>query len=71
MCLALQQWEEEARAEGKAEGTAEGIAEGIAAMNELIYVMVKEGRAEELLRSSRDFDFQKKLMREWGIQMSL
>lgn len=63
MCLALQQWEEEAR--------AEGTAEGIAAMNELIYVMVKEGRAEELLRSSRDFDFQKKLMKEWGIRMSL
>lgn len=63
MCLALQQWEEEAR--------AEGTARGIAAMNELIYVMVKEGRAEELLRSSRDFDFQKKLMKEWGIQMSL
>lgn len=66
MCLALQQWEEEARAEGKAEGTARGIA----AMNELIYIMVKEGRAEELLRSSRDYEFQRKLMRECGIQMS-
>lgn len=69
MCLALQQWEEEARAEGRAKGKAEGTAQGIAAMNELIYVMVKEGRAEELLRSSRDYDFQRKLMEECGIQM--
>lgn len=61
MCLALQQWKEEVRTEGK--------AEGIAAMNKLIYFMVKEGRTEELLRSSKNSDYQKKLMQECGIDM--
>ncbi len=61
MCLALQQWEEEARTEGK--------AEGIAAMNKLIYFMVKEGRAEELLHSSKNSDYQRKLIQECGIDM--
>lgn len=61
MCLALQQWEEEAREEGK--------VEGIAVMNELISVMIKEGRVEELLRSCQDSDYRKRLMEECGIQL--
>ncbi len=41
--------------------------DGIKAMNELIHYLVKEGRTDDLFRSSQDLAFQEKLMEEYGI----
>ncbi|MCM1244063.1 MAG: hypothetical protein NC293_00280, partial [Roseburia sp.] len=67
MCLAIQEMIEDGRMEGRREGRQEGREEGISAMNELIHCLVAEGRTEDLLRSSQDAVFQKKLMEEYGI----
>ncbi|MCM1244064.1 MAG: hypothetical protein NC293_00285 [Roseburia sp.] len=75
MCLAIQEMIEDGRMEGRREGREEGRQEGrskgwqdgISAMNELIHCLIAEGRTEDLLRSSQDAVFQKKLMEEYGI----
>lgn len=69
----MQRWEELAyeRAEGKEEGIAEGRAEGrkegLFAVNELIQRLLRDGRLEDLARSSIDPQFQKQLLQEYHI----
>ncbi|MCM1244658.1 MAG: hypothetical protein NC293_03330 [Roseburia sp.] len=71
MCLAIQEMIEdgslEGMREGREEGRSKGWRDGIRAMNELIHCLVAEGRTEDLLLSSQDAAFQKKLMEEYGI----
>lgn len=59
MCLAIKELIEDGKAEGK--------AEAFEVMNELIRQLIEDGRTEDLLRSSRDFDLQKRLIEEYGI----
>lgn len=63
MCTALRELKEEGREEGRAEGR---VAER-AAINELIYCLINEGRIEDLSRASRNSDYQNQLMLEYGI----
>lgn len=59
MCLAIKELIEDGKAEGK--------AEAFEVMNELIRQLIEDGRTEDLLRSSRDFALQKRLIEEYGI----
>lgn len=59
MCKALQEMEDEARAEGE--------SKGIEDMNRLIRHLMKDGRTDDLLRSAQDAVLQKQLMEEYGI----
>lgn len=56
MCTALRELKEEGREEGKA------------AVNELIYRLANEGRMDDLVRASRDAQYQNELMVECGIK---
>lgn len=55
MCTALRELKEEGRAEGRAE------------INKLVFLLVNEGRIEDLSRASRDSEYQAKLLMEYGI----
>lgn len=55
MCTAMRELKEEGRQEGKA------------AVNKLVYQLANEGRIEDLIRASRDAEYQNELMLEYGI----
>lgn len=58
MCTAIRELMEDAREEGRIE---------VKALNELIYLLVNEGRIEDLGRASKDSAYQKQLMEQYGI----
>ncbi len=55
MCVAIKELIEDGRVEGRKE------------INQLIVFLLQDGRGEDLLRSSMDREFQKKLEKEYGI----
>ncbi len=57
----------EGRVEGKAEGRAEGKAEGRAEIILLMQLLLKDGRMEDLSRSTEDEEFCQQLMNEYGL----
>lgn len=71
MCTALRELEEDARREGRQEGRQEGLATGVKKgsrlMNELNRRLVQDGRTEDLFRSIQDEEYQKRLMKEYGM----
>lgn len=77
MCLALQQLKEDAIREGRAEGKRLGWKEGriqgqrqaVHSLNELNRKLLEEGRTEDLFRSLQDINYQKKMMKEYGIEL--
>ena len=71
MCTALRELKEEGRQEGRAEARAEmkeQIEKERAALNKLTYLLVNEGRIEDLCRASKDSDYQDKLLKEYKIK---
>lgn len=82
MCLALQQLKEDAIREGRAEGKRLGWKEGriqgriqgqrqaVHSLNELNRKLLEEGRTEDLFRSLQDINYQKKMMKEYGIELA-
>ena len=66
---------EEGKAEGRAEGRLEGKAEGKAIglelgqrrVNELILLLARAGRTQDLIRAAGDREYQEKLFEEFGI----
>ena len=75
MCVAIAGIKEDAkaegRAEGKAEGKAEGRTEGKAEGEDVIVTLMQKlfaaGRGAELERASKDSEYRKKLMKEFGL----
>ena len=59
---------EEGRAEGRAEGREEGRAEIIAELNQLTKYLLKAKRYSDLERAAEDIEYQKKLLKEFGIE---
>ncbi len=62
---------EEGKAEGKAEGRVEGKAIGLELgqkrVNELILLLARAGRTQDLIRAAGDREYQEKLFEEFGI----
>lgn len=54
----------ESKLEGKAEGIIEGKAEGIDLINELNSKLAELGRSDDIIKASKDHEYQKKLIRE-------
>lgn len=52
----------------KQEGLAEGRQEGRQDMNQLIKILIRENRLDDLEKSANDLEYQKKLMKEFGIE---
>ncbi len=59
---------EDAREEGRAEGLMEGRAEIIAELNQLTICLLKAKRYNDLERAAEDIEYQKKLLKEFGIE---
>ena len=55
---------EDAREEGREEGRAEIIAE----LNQLTKYLLKSKRYNDLERATEDIEYQKKLLKEFGIE---
>ena len=63
MCVAIAGIKEDAKAEGRVEGRAEGEDAIVTLMQKLFAT----GRGAELERASKDSEYRKKLMKEFGL----
>ena len=59
---------EDAREEGRAEGRVEGREEGMEYLNQLNKYLLKSKRYNDLERATEDIEYQKKLLKEFGIE---
>ena len=59
---------EEGRAEGLMEGRARGREEGMEYLNQLNKYLLKSKRYNDLERATEDIEYQKKLLKELGIE---
>ena len=59
---------EDAREEGFKEGLDEAHAEIIAELNQLTKYLLKAKRYSDLERAAEDIEYQKKLLKEFGIE---
>ena len=57
----------EQKEEGREEGLKEGREEGREEINQLVARLIADGRTEDLLKSTQDREYQKKLMKEYQI----
>ena len=57
----------EARMEGEKKGRKEGEIEGESRVNKLNLLLLQNKRYDDLEHSAKDSDFQKQLMKEYGI----
>ena len=58
---------QEGREEGHMEGRMEGRMETLEQLNRLNQFLLRDGRQEDLLKSVSDVDFQKELLKEYGL----
>lgn len=54
-------------AKGRADGKAEGKAEGMNLLNSLMKLLIRDNRYDDLKRAVEDPDYQKELIKEYGI----
>ena len=59
---------EEGLMEGRAQGRAEGREEGMEYLNQLNKYLLKSKRYNDLERATEDIEYQKKLLKEFGIE---
>ena len=59
---------EDAREEGREEGLMEGRAETRAELNQLTICLLNAKRYNDLERAAEDIEYQKKLLKEFGIE---
>ena len=59
---------EEGRVEGREEGRVEGREEGMEYLNQLNKYLLKSKRYNDLERATEDIEYQKKLLKEFGIE---
>ena len=55
------------RADAIEEGLEQGIEQGIELINQLNQILLSEGKYDELQKSSKDKEYQKKLLSEYGL----
>ena len=71
MCMILDQIEEEGRqkgiAEGRKTGREEGKKEGILLLSDLITILMKQGKMEELQRAAQDQAYCEQLLKEYQL----
>ncbi len=53
--------------EGLAEGREQGREQGIAHTNQLILLLAKDGRMDDIVKAANDSDYQKKLFKEYNL----
>ena len=58
----------EGRARGREEGRVEGREEGMEYLNQLNKYLLKSKRYNDLERATEDIEYQKKLLKEFGIE---
>ena len=61
---------EDAREEGKEEGLMEGRAETRAELNQLTICLLNAKRSNDLEHAAKDIEYQKKLLKEFGIELN-
>ena len=69
MCVLLDMYEERGEARGIAIGEERGEARGIHEINTLNLRLLDDNRLEDMQRAMVDTDYQKELMREYGIDI--
>ena len=57
----------EGREEGIREGKEEGLREGEQKVNRLNQLLAEQNRTEDIIRSAKDAEYQKKLLKEFQI----
>lgn len=67
MCVLLDMYEERGETRGIAIGEERGEARGIHEINTLNLRLLDDNRLEDMQRAMIDTDYQKELMREYGI----
>ena len=60
----------EGRARGREEGRVEGREEGMEYLNQLNKYLLKSKRYNDLERATEDIEYQKKLLKEFGIELN-
>ena len=80
MCVLLDMYEERGEArgiekgiaqgivQGEARGMAKGISQGIKEINTLYHCLLADNRMEDIQKAIMDTDYQKELLREYGIR---
>ncbi|OLA02062.1 MAG: hypothetical protein BHW11_06900 [Clostridium sp. CAG:62_40_43] len=53
--------------QGEARGMAKGISQGIEEINTLYHCLLADNRMEDIQKAIMDTDYQKELLREYGI----
>ena len=53
--------------EGLEQGLEQGIEQGIELINQLNQILLSEGKYDELQKASKDKEYQKKLLAEYGL----
>ena len=67
MCVLLDMYEERGEARGEARGIEKGISQGIEEINTLYHCLLADNRMEDIQKAIMDTDYQKELLREYGI----
>ena len=75
MCVLLDMYEErgiekgiaQGEARGMAKGISQGISQGIEEINTLYHCLLADNRMEDIQKAIMDTDYQKELLREYGI----
>ena len=65
---AREEGREEGLMEGRARGRVEGREEGMEYLNQLNKYLLKAKRYNDLERATEDIEYQKKLLKEFGIE---
>ena len=63
MCVLLDMYEER----GIEKGISQGISQGIEEINTLYHCLLADNRMEDIQKAIMDTDYQKELLREYGI----
>ena len=67
MCVLLDMYEERGVEKGILQGISQGISQGIEEINTLYHCLLADNRMEDIQKAIMDTDYQKELLREYGI----
>ena len=67
MCVLLDMYEERGEARGIEKGISQGISQGIEEINTLYHCLLADHRMDDIQKAIMDTEYQKELLREYGI----